>query len=350
MRRSPFLLTHLIWLLVCVGVWFLARHGMIPSGDHTGSEPNGGSRVPSHRQAPAQGEQAAVDPGDKAAASGVVSSVLPASFDFPAGWDACECVRSALGETNEFRRMQKFQRAMQRLTPETAARMQQVFSENDVKGRWFVPEYSFFLRSWGEIDGRTAMEFAVKRGGGDSYGWGDLMRQTLTGWATNDAAGAVGWLNDTPSIPDWIQNSSLDGITEALVEKNPDDAMKFALNQADDQTRDRLWGTLTEKLVYGPGLEKAESWLNSIPDDAALTGSKRKVLQQIVDRSLRGGPDAAAALVSKNATAAWMDTGTVQRVTRHLMRDEPAKADAFISGLPSGPMREAAEAQRAAAP
>ncbi len=75
---------------------------------------------------PTAPEATAIDDGN---GRGRVSSSLDADFDFPHDWDAKQCAREALKELNEFRRMQLFQRAIQRLTPETAATMQEVFSE-----------------------------------------------------------------------------------------------------------------------------------------------------------------------------------------------------------------------------
>lgn len=335
------LLPHAIWLLACVGTWFAARHS---GGDSEGKRvaviPGGSGNATGRKPETAPASSQTV-----AAKDGAVSSSLDKDFDFPAEWDACECVREALGELNEFRRMQKFQRAMQRLTPETAARMQSVFSENDLKGRWYIGEYAFFLRRWGEIDGRAAMAFSVNRGGGDPNGWYNLMRQTLTGWAVNDPDGAVKWMNDSTDIPDWIQRASMQGVVDALTEKSPDQAISFALSQAEDPARDSLWSTLTEGLIYGPGLAKAEAWLAQIPNAPALENARQRVFSQIVDRHLRGGADGAAALIAKHAAEPWVDTNSVGRVARS-MQSDPQKLSAWIATLPEGRVRDAASAHQ----
>ena len=335
---------HLLWLAACAGTWFAARFVYVSGDAEAGKEPAVSSRLRASHSAKPTEVAPGGSPKPKVTGKDTSSSSLPGDFEFPAEWDACECVRESLGELNQFRRMQMFQRAMQRLTPETAAKMQSVFSEYDKKGRWFIAEYGFFFRRWAEIDGKAAIEFVVNRGGNDSVGWNDYVRHTLTGWALNDPEGAVKWINDTPAESDWVARASVQGVIDALTEKDPARAISFTLLQAEDHNRDSYFSALTENLVYGPGLGRAEEWLGQIPETEAMRGSKQRVFAQIIDRHLRGGADGGAALVAKNANAPWVDAGTVTRVARDLSSDQ-AKFTAWLQALPPGPTRDQAASQ-----
>jgi hypothetical protein len=321
---------HFLWLGVCVVTWFVAR-GVYQQDEAGGKRARVGS-TPAPRV-----EKRNAEPGKDGAV--VVSSSLATDFDFPAEWDAKQCVRKALGELNEYRRMQMFQRAMQRLTKESAATMQEVFSEYDKSGRWFIGEYGFFLRRWGEIDGKAAADFVVHRGGSDQAGWTGYVKRTLAGWVANDPDGAVNWINTKENLSDWVVSSSIHGVIEGLTEQNPERAMAFALSQAGERGRNSYFSTLTESLIYGPGMARAEEWLEKIPAEGELADAKRRVFAQIVDRQVRGGADAAAALALKYADQPWVDAGSVQRIAKGLSSDS-AKYDAWFKALPAGPVRD----------
>ncbi len=331
--------SHFVWLGVCVLTWFAERSVYLPDA------PAAGGKTP---KAGLVAKSPAPGPGGTASGAGAdtpgtaMSSSLAADFDFPADWEAKQCVKEALGELNEYRRMQMFQRAMQRLTRESAATIQEVFSGYDKTGRWFPAEYGFFLRRWGEIDGETAANFALNRGSGDQQGWTGLLQRTLAGWAVNDPEGAVKWLNNKEGVNEWVMNASINGMIEGLVEKDPARAVAFALSQADENGRTSFFSTLTDSLIYGPGIQRAEEWMNRIPAEGDMAESKRRVFSQIVDRQLRGGPDEAAELALRYAGEPWIDNASVQRIARHLGRKDPEKLQTWLNALPEGPLRESA--------
>lgn len=267
---------------------------------------------------------------------GVISSSIDPSFDFPAEWDALRCARESLNELNEYRRMQMFQRAMQRLTPETAARMQQeVFSECDKQGKWFIGEYQFFLRRWAEIDGRSAIEFASNRGRYDPNGWNGFIRQTLSGWAANDPEAAVSWINEKEDLDAWIVNAATRGVVDGLAERDPDRAVGFVLAQIDNPESEKLFRDLTENLIYGPGMARAEQWLTQIPEDPKFLDAKQVVFRHIIDRQMRGGVDEAAAFISRHASEPWVDQNSIIGVALEMSR-EPEKFERWKVSLPEG--------------
>ena len=331
---------HFIWLGVCVVTWFVAR-SVYWAGERT---PGVTDLKMRQAQAP-PGEKGKTEPQKNGAGAPGASSSLAADFDFPAEWDAKQCVKQALGELNEYRRMQMFQRAMQRLTKESAATMQEVFNEFGNKGCWYIPEYGFFLRRWGEVDGKAAADFVINRAGRDSGGWTGYVKRTLTGWVRNDPDGAVKWINTKENLHEWVVDSSVQGIIAGLAEQDPGRAITFALSQAGESGRNGYFSTLTESLIYGPGIQQAEEWLAKIPAEGSLADAKRRVFAQIVDGHLRGGPDAAAALTLKYADQPWVDPGSVQRIAKGLSKDS-AKFDAWFNALPPGKVRDVAAAMK----
>ena len=332
------LLPHLCWLTISVLCWQGGKNS-VDLADTASSAPDAGPKL---RTSPAASGNtgSTADSASLNASPSKIISLLDRSFSFPAEWDALECVRAALSETNEYLRLQLFHRALERQTPETAARMQEVFDGYDKQGRWFTNEYTFFLRSWGELDGKAAAEFAAKRGGGDPGGWSDLIRKTVSGWASTDPEGVVKWVNESEQVDNWIVDSSIRGIVDGMTGRNPDQAVAFVLAQAAEDQGDTGFSTLTEKLVYGPGLKRAEQWLEQIP--AAQPEAKAKVLSQLVDYHLRGGPDGAAALLGKVAPETWVPPQSVTRVALSLLSEGGEKYGDWLQGLPAGPVRDIA--------
>jgi hypothetical protein len=313
------------WLvaLAASGLSFWAGTHWAPDG----TEKRGGV-VPSSRTTKAvsgSGSRSAV------ADSTSVSVAPPATADEESRSPA-ERVRAALEEPNQFRRMQLFYRALANLTPEQAKEVLAAFQESDRQGRSFVPEYAFFIRRWGEVDGAAAMAFAEKRWRSKNN-MSDVVTHMAGGWASQQPQQAVDWLNAHLNADPLMLDAVTVGLVNGLAEKDMDLARRFVEDRLDDPHSEKYLAQLTDKFIYSEGMEKAEAWFDSLPA-GKLGLAKTNMLTQLTERHLSAGPEQAAAFLSRYAQEPWFGQVAAIKVAQEYYRVDPEKAEAWIATMP----------------
>ncbi len=102
-----------------------------------------------------------------------------------------------------------------------------LFDENNKLGRYFVPEFAFFTRRWGEVDGPAALAFAMKKWPAAASHMAGNVSQMAAGWATQSPQTAVDWLNSRTDALPWIQDAVMAGLVEGLAKRDLEWARKL---------------------------------------------------------------------------------------------------------------------------
>ena len=270
------------------------------------------------------------------------ASMLSSAVPFPEPGEEAQPfkarVRNAFNERNEFRRLQLFHRALAAMKPAEAMEEQAIFNEHDRQGRYFIPEYAYFTRRWGEVDGPAAMAFAVKEWEKKDFMSG-IIAQMMGGWATQQPLAATGWINQNENVPDWLRTTAISGLTEGLAKVDPEQARQLVESRLDDPGIDKYLSVLADEFIYASGLERADAWFGELPP-ALSTDSKRRLGNLLVDRHLRAGPQSAAAYVSQHMQEPWFDQSSAMNVARQFLKDDAAGARQWANTMPeNAPLR-----------
>ena len=162
------------------------------------------------------------------------------------------------------------------------------------------------------------------RGGFDRSGFD--ITSVLSGWATSDAAGAMGYVNE---IEDERMRGMMSGnVIRGLMINGVDDAVAFIGSMpADDENRGRhMWSVAEE--VLEDGAANAAQWVDGLADD--LRGG---AMSRIAESYAREDLDAAISWVGEHGSEDYARRAVTQVAERWAETDPQAVID-WASNLP----------------
>ena len=320
---------HVAWGAACALAWWGGRH--FAAAPSAGTMPVPVSSVP-----PAEEKPEPPVPGD--ASGKLAASVVADETEAERRLGAAERAAGALSERNEFKRLQLFHRALRAMRPEDAGKILELFRAHDKEGRWFVTEYHYFLRRWGEVDGGNAIRTTLEKlAPGPANA--DLLRQVLGGWASEQPEAVAEWVNAAESLPEWVQDTAIDGLVDGLAKRDLEMAGKFVESRVDDPGRQRYFSRYADELLHAGGLNKVTEWYRQLPETDAFDEARGDLMAQIADRKMRADPREAAAFIGQEASQHYFNAAALRPVVDNLAQSDPAFLREWAQQLPPGAAR-----------
>ena len=228
--------------------------------------------------------------------------------------DIAQAVRSIFRENVKLRRIDKFQKLVERTGIEHLPEMVALIRENDLRGNDSGDEWSRLWTNWGERDPQAAMDFFKTY---DWTGWGDDARgearnRTLTNWAQTDPENARRFVEADADFANG-DRSLVYGLVEGWANVNPEAAADWLFKNGLAQ------GAEYEKIVAAfsrnGGQEALDAWFSKL-DPAQVPAKDRTGFAQAIARTkLEYEPDKAAAWVEANLNEPWVGESEIVGTT-----------------------------------
>ncbi len=241
-----------------------------------------------------------------------------------------ECLR----ETSEDVRRKKFLELIEKMRPEDARAVQDLFGRLKKEGQAFSFEWSAFWRRWGMIDPQSALEFAESRAAaGDSKAYERLFQ----GWGETNLDAARQWLSQNGSSPRFAP--AYLGFLDGYARKDLDAATRLTLSsmEPDDPLMKQALGQLQEhafKTRYAAGME---AWFDQyISADPKFAEVRKQAIQDGYKMLLQVDTKTATQWVggtSKDPNLA-RNFGVIDDAANRYAKQNPAAAMDFVTNIP----------------
>lgn len=144
-------------------------------------------------------------------------------------------------------------------------------------------EYAMLLSAWAEVDPLAAIEYAQENTGGN------FASQTiLSAWASRDPDAAIRWA-DTTHTGDG-PNPLMIGVIRGIAETDPNRATQLLTAMPrSNQRGEALAGMLPHILKDGP--DAARNWIGAITDDSLRNGAMERAAVSMAQTDPRGTAD-----------------------------------------------------------
>lgn len=224
--------------------------------------------------------------------------------------DFAQSVRAVFRENVKLRRIDKFQKLVERTGIEHLPELVALIRENDLRGNDSGDEWSRLWTNWGERDPQAAMDFFKTY---DWTGWGDDARgearnRTVTNWAQTDPENARRFVEADADFANG-DRSLVYGLVEGWANVNPGAAADWLFKNGLAQ------GAEYEKIVAAfsrnGGQEALDAWFSKL-DPAQVPAKDRAGFAQAIARTkLEYEPDKAAAWVEANLNEPWVEESQI---------------------------------------
>lgn len=195
------------------------------------------------------------------------------------------------------------------------------------------------LQRWGELDGRSALAYALAEGG--TWDREGAVRAVLAGWTSADAVSVWRWILQNPS-----QRSRdalrFNAVVDTLTPRNPDQAYAFASSLRDNGMRASALETFSRRMIQTGPPQRVLSWL----EEQAAGETRARTLAYAAGEIARYSPREALAWIGRQQDPLTRDLAMV-RVARSWAQYEPAQACQWAAGLDPGGARHDALAEAA---
>jgi len=243
-------------------------------------------------------------------------------------------VSRVLEDNDPVARMTALTEMLQNLTPENAAIMVESF-DNMPEGFDRGWEKNLLLHAWAKVDGEGAIEYAT--GNNRRGGWGGQMAaySVLSGWATDDPAGAEDWARAKTDNKD---NGYMVGVIHGVARNN----LQAATDLTYDLPYGRNRGRAVDALVNGyfqQGANAAANWARNLPgEDERL---KAGITTRVVGKLAKSDPLASASL-AMTLPEGESRQKAIEEVADEWSEEAPARAANWVDDLQDPSLRSEA--------
>jgi hypothetical protein len=237
----------------------------------------------------------------------------------------------ALLEPDPIRRMQRISELLAGLTADAAPAVAEVFLRMKQGGSNQETEYGLFLRSWGRIDGASAVAFALahtKKALASAE-----LGAALAGWASTSPEAARDWAEAQPEGE--AKETALYGLLDGWSLLDFDAAAAYAATRPRSPARNQFRELLLERSLAAGGMPEAQRWFASIPDDEHNQLYKQRALDEVIHAMLYRDPSAAAQWIQQIGDGRLLDGNAVEQVAGKLAQSAPLEALQWLNSLSS---------------
>jgi len=272
-------------------------------------------------------------------------------------------LRDALSNNDPVTRMREFGSILQNLDdadfPALLGSFEDMPEANDR-----YREYNILLYAWAQRDGQVAADFAQEKlkttdNGRDSWRKGFNMQNVLSGWATQDADGALAWAKtnyDPKDAPAWmkgrgnrgrggdtpkpdegeerVDNPYVVGIINGLAKSDPSRAANLVSELPYGRNRGMAVDSVLKSLLQN-GTSDAMNWAATLEDEKLQNG----VVQRVAGRIAEDDPAGAANWVNSLGSDAIKKDAMASIVSTWARKDID-EAAAWLEEVPAGPERD----------
>ena len=237
-----------------------------------------------------------------------------------------DSIRTIFRETVEERRMEMFERMLERAGPEHYAAVVALIRENDLRGCGSAGEWSRLWASWGRRDPAGAMEFIRAH---DWSGWSreapeEAKNRTLIYWGETDPEGARHFLENSPELANG-DRTGIHGMVRGWASVDAPAAAEWLFKSGLGMSAE--YKAVVEAISRKGGQEALDEWFAGIKQ----AGAPEKDLQgfaEVIARNKRAyQPEKAAAWVEQHLAEPWVgESEIVGSTARSFAERDPAAA------------------------
>nr|MDQ3625375.1 hypothetical protein [Verrucomicrobiota bacterium] len=238
-------------------------------------------------------------------------------------------MRSAFADTNGLRKQKTILELLEKLTPENALAVREIFLDFDRIGEQQPFAWWAFWTRWGEIDGPGVMEYLFRNQ--DQRGGLTPHKHAIQAWSATDLEGAKRWLlkqRDHPHFAESLNSLLVEYARYAGAERATAEVLTFGLgHEALPQPLAAIAGVAYRR---GPGA--LQQWFDTLPDEHKAVGYTR-VLWRLKDRELPVAID----WITAHADKPWRNDEYLGDVVRGYAAQDPVAAMNWVTSLPPSP-------------
>ena len=258
---------------------------------------------PSHQPGTPDGQNGRLAGGDADLPQGRRGKVGPVSAK--ESKDLARSVRSIFRDSVKLRRIDKFQKLVERTGIEHLPELISLIRENDLRGNDSGEEWTRLWTGWGERDPQAAMDFFKTY---DWTGWngaaqGEARNRVLTNWAQTDPENARRFVEADPAFVNG-DRSMVYTLVDGWANVNPEAAADWLFKNG------LAMGAEYEKIVdalnRNGGREGLDTWFSKL-DPAQVPAKDRTGFSQAIARKLESAPEKAAEWVEANLNEPWVE-------------------------------------------
>ncbi len=191
--------------------------------------------------------------------------------------------------------------------------------------------YSALLRRWGELDGRSALAYALERPTAGNRHEGIV--GVLTGWATYDSETAFAWALANPG-DNPFQSDTLNAVIGQLAVLDPAKAFSYASELSRDAFQTGALKTLADQLHSMGNLNLALTWYADLKE-----GSVKELALEHVARIWSSYEPIYASEWIESISGQVVREHAIEAVASTWGRTDPQRAASWAAALPEGRAR-----------
>ena len=243
--------------------------------------------------------------------------------------DQIDTWESALYEQDPVRRAQRIGQLLAALTAADATNVAAAFANARKSGKRFSEEYRLFLRAWGRLDGKAAMDFLVAANGLKKAS-SDMMA-ALAGWSSSNPYAATEWIDGLPKEfnPENLIYGLLDGWS--MVDFYA--AAAYAETRPRSPSRNRFRKLLLQRSLDAGGIPAAQQWFSNISNNDHNSLYKQYAFDEVIQAMLYRDPSAAALWISQMGEQKYITSKPVIQTAGALAKTAPLQAMQWLENV-----------------
>lgn len=243
--------------------------------------------------------------------------------------DEMDTWESALYEQDPVRRAQRIGQLLAALTADEATNVAAVFANARKSGKRFSEEYRLFLRAWGRLDGKGAMDYLVAANGLKKNS--SEMMAALAGWASSSPYAATQWIDGLPKEfnPENLIYGLLDGWS--MVDFYA--AASYAETRPRSPSRNRFRKLLLQRSLDAGGIPAAQQWFSNISNNDHNSLYKQYAFDEVIQAMLYRDPSAAALWISQMGEQKYITSKPIIKTAGELAKTAPVEAMQWLENV-----------------
>ena len=243
--------------------------------------------------------------------------------------DQSDTWESALYEPDPVRRTQRIGQLLAALDANEAPDVAAVFKSARKTGRRFSEEYRLFLRAWGRLDGKAAVDHLVSSEG-LSENSSDMMA-ALAGWASINPHATTQWIDTLPK--EFNPENPIYGILDGWSMVDFYAAAAYTETRPRSPARNRFRKLLLQRSIASGGIAGAQQWFSNISNNYHNSLYKQYAFDEVIQEMLYRDPSAAALWISQLGEQKYITSKPIVKTAGEMAKTAPSQAMEWLENV-----------------